>query len=123
MAMFNVFVRPIIEFCAVIYHPLLTITQSNALERMQKQTVKLAYGWNTDYVTVCAAQGIKSLKQRREEYINRFITKAFENPRFSSSWFPSRDEDLRGIRSRRNLVETRAPVSYTHLTLPTNREV
>ena len=120
MSMFNVFIRPAIEFCSLVYHPLLTVAQSNNIEHMQKQVVKLAYGWDADYETVCAAKGIDTLKKRREDYIDRFIAKTMENTRFADPWFPLRDPDVRGIRGRRSFVESRArttryynsPLSY-----------
>ena len=33
ISLFNVFIRPVIEYCCVVYHPLLTVTQSNAEEK------------------------------------------------------------------------------------------
>ena len=117
---FNIFIRPVIEFCSLVYHPLLTKKQSQLIERMQKQVVKLAYGWEANYGVVCAAKGIDTLEDRRKKYIDNFIGKIIENPRFADTWFPLRDPDQRGLRDRRSFVESRArtnrffnsPLSY-----------
>ena len=39
LSLFNVFVRPVIEYCCTIYHPLLTGAQSDEIEKMQRQVV------------------------------------------------------------------------------------
>ena len=111
MSLFNIFVRPVIEYCSLIYHPLLTLAQSETLERMQKQAVKLAYGWDQSYETICDNKGIETLKKRREKYIDRFVSKTLLNSRFSNTWFPVRDPAAMNIRGRRNYIETRARTS------------
>ena len=108
MSLFNVFVRPVIEFCSMIYHPLLTVAQSEELEKMQKQVAKLAFGREKSYAVICAEQGIESLKQRREKYIDNFVMKTLNSARFSSSWFPLRDPEVHVLRGRRPYRETRA---------------
>ena len=120
MGLFNVFIRPIIEYCCVIYHPLLTVSQSNDIERMQKKAVKLAFGWDLNYEEVCAAQDIKSLKTRREEYIDRFVVKTLMNERFATNWFPQRPTNDYNIRNVKPYKETNSrtkrffnsPLSY-----------
>ena len=111
MKLFNVFIRPIIEYCCVIYHPLLTQAQSNEIERMQRQAVKLAYGWDKSYSQLCEEKGILSLKKRRENFIDRFIMKTSISDRFGSVWFPLRDTDVHNIRDRRPYKETKAKTS------------
>lgn len=105
---FNVFLRPIIEYCCIVYHPLLTTTQSNIIEKMQKQVVKLAFGWDRDYYVVCAEQDIQTLKKRRENYIDNFVMKAVRSSRFKEAWFPLREPDIYNLRGRRPFIETKA---------------
>ena len=110
MSLFNVFVRPVIEFCSVIYHPLLTKGQSEELEKMQKQAAKLAFGWEKSYTVICAEQGIETLKTRREKY--NFIIKTLNTERFSSSWFPLREQNNHNLRDRRPYTETQAKTQH-----------
>ena len=65
--LFNVYIRPVIEYCSVIYHPLLTKAQSNEIERYQKQAVKLSFGWNKHYSEICEEYaGRKKIKIHRQ---------------------------------------------------------
>ena len=120
MKLYNALVRPVIEFCCVIYHPLLTKCQANDIERMQKQVVKLAYGWDYSYQEICAVKSIDTLEERRINYIDNFVRKALNNTRFNSAWFPLRDVDTHNIRDRKIYSETRtrttryynSPLSY-----------
>ena len=100
--------RPVIEFCSVIYHSMLTKGQSQEIERLQKQVVKLCFGWEKSYATVCAEQNILTLSERRLEYIDNFVKKTVESPRFGQSWYPLRDEITHEIRDRRPFRETRS---------------
>ena len=60
--LYSIFVRPVIEFCCTVYHSLLTAAQTSILERMQKQVVKLAYGWDTSYLELCETNNIRTLE-------------------------------------------------------------
>ena len=120
LKLFNVFIRPVIEYCSIIYHPLLTVSQSDIIEKMQKQIVKLAFGWKTSYNVICAEQDITTLKQRRVDYIDRFVSKSIHNSRFKDNWFPLREEAIYNLRERNPYRETKArtkryynsPLSY-----------
>ena len=90
---YQVFIRPVIEFCGVVYHAMLTINQSNELERLQKQVFKLAYGKQKSYATICEEYNYATLKERRETYLDKFVNKAMQNERFSGHWFPMRESN------------------------------
>ena len=118
--LFNIYVRPIIEYCSVIYHSMLTIGQSAEIERLQKQVVKLAFRWERNYSDICEEKGILTLKERRENYIDNFVLKTLDNPRFTDTWYPRREAHTHDIRNRNPFIETRAttqryfnsPLSY-----------
>ena len=110
LCLFNIYLRPVIEYCSAVYHSLLTAGQSDELERLQRQVVRLAYGWNNSYEDLCAIKNIDSLKKRREDYLDRFTEKTLNNERFSH-WYPVRERDEHQLRNRRNFEETRARTS------------
>ena len=87
--LYNVFVRPVIEYCCVVYHPLLTRSQTQEIERLQKQVAKLAYGWDRSYQVICEEENIQTPQERREQYIDKFVAKTLKNPRFNARWFLS----------------------------------
>ena len=101
-------VRPVIEVNAVIYHPMLTKGQSEALERLQKLSLRLCYGGHRHYRDVLEEEGIDSLEAWREKCVRKFAQKALNNPRFSQDWFVRRPEVATDIRRRKPFVEKRA---------------
>ena len=105
--LYQVFIRPVIEFCGIVYHAMLTVTQSNAIERMQKQVFKLAFGKEKSYATICAENNYVTLEERRTVYMDKFIVKSLNNERFSNVWFPKREE-VRELRNVRIYKETNA---------------
>ena len=117
---FNIFIRPVIEYCSVIYHPMLTCSQSRDLEHMQKQAAKLSFGWDKSYEVICAEQNLATLEERRKIYIDNFVKKTVNNPRFRDAWYPLRDVPDQNMRNRRPFIETKArtdryyksPLSY-----------
>lgn len=120
LSLFNVFLRPVIEYCSIVYHSMLTAGQSDELERLQKQVIKLAFGWDRNYAAVCAEQDISTLKERRENHLDHFIHKSIQSERFGELWFPRRELATHNIRDRKPFKETKArtaryfnsPLSY-----------
>ena len=108
--LYSIFIRPVIEFCSVIYHSLLTATQTLAIERLQKQVVKLCFGWDNSYTETCALNGITSLEQRRKDGVDRFVLKTVNSKRFAPEWYPLRQAGPE-VRDRRIYYETAARTS------------
>ena len=90
---------------------MLTKGQAAELERMQKQVVKLAYGWEQHYSDLLAVNNIQTLKERRENYIDNFVIKLLDNNRFRDDWFLMREETEISLRNRRPFKETAAKTS------------
>ena len=78
---------------------------------LQKQVLKLAFGWGHSYQTMCQIQDIRTLEERRIECIDRFIAKSVNNDRFKESWFPLRTIEGPDVRGRRVFKETCARTS------------
>ena len=103
------FVRPVIETNNVIYHSMLTRTQSKEIERLQKLVVRLCFGFGMGYRDTITNQEIRTLEGRREDAVKRFVGKTLQaNDRFSQKWFRPRDAVDTDIRRRRIFKETRA---------------
>ena len=58
-------VRPCFDYAAVVYHSMLTKTQSDALERMQRKIMKMIYGFEESYDRCLGRAGLDSLVVRR----------------------------------------------------------
>ena len=106
--LYAIFVRPVIEYCSSVYHSMLTVSQEETLERMQKQVIKLAFGWTDSYVNICNNNGIDTLKNRRLAALDRFVAKTADSDRFADAWFPVRDLQGPEIRNRRIFQETKS---------------
>ena len=107
--LYCILIRPILEVNSVVFHSMLTAAQCGALERMQKQAIRLCYGHFTSYADVLGRHNLESLKDRRIRAIHKFVKKTMNtNPRFSERWFIRRQDVEVDIRRRRPFVEKRA---------------
>ena len=85
--MYVALVRPCFDFACVVYHSMLSGTQSDALERMQRKILKIIYGYDESYSRCLSRAGIDYLSVRRSNLSERFALKTARNPNFSH-WFP-----------------------------------
>ena len=60
-------VRPVAEYCSVVYHPLITASDSHELERIQMQALKGIFGWRISYAKLLEMSELDKLSVRREE--------------------------------------------------------
>ena len=101
-------IRPVLEVNCVIFHSMLTTGQTELLERMQKQVIRLCFGHFDSYEEVRELHSLESLRERRVKAVRRFVAKAMNNPRFAERWFVRRQDVDVDIRRRRPYVEKRA---------------
>jgi hypothetical protein len=78
--------RPAIEFCSVVYGPLLTGEQEENIERLQSQSLKIIHGFDKSYRAIMEATGLETLKQRRDNATFKFAHKCL-NGKYAH-WFP-----------------------------------
>ena len=52
LALYKSLLRPVLDFAVPAYHWLLTHTQSELLEKLQRSAFKVIYGWATSHQTV-----------------------------------------------------------------------
>ena len=102
------YIRVIIEYCSVVYHPMLTGGQEEDLERMHRLAVKICFGFDAPTDAVMQTQGIESLRARRTRRCDVFLRKAIKSPRFGPAWFPKRRGEQRDLRRRREIQESRS---------------
>ena len=103
--LYTLFVRPVIEFCSIVYHSLLTKQQDLELERLQRKVIRLCFGYNCDVESVGKREGIETLSERRVCSVDRFIVKNYMNERFSSKWFPRKQHIRHDIRKQKKFEE------------------
>ena len=84
-------VRPVLDYCAVVYHSMLTDEQDQQVERLQAQALKCIYGYKMSYKEMRDRAGITTHQARRVELCDKFAEKAATSGRFSEAWFPLRE--------------------------------
>ena len=75
------YIRSLVEYCAVVWHSSLTEEQMNSIERVQKTCLRVILGEN--YVSYGAALemcNLKTLFQRREDRCLSFAQKCLKHP-------------------------------------------
>ena len=78
-------VRPVLDYCAVVYHPMLT---DQIVERLQARALKNIYGYKDSYSTMRQKAGVTTHRARSIELCDKFAEKAVARGRFG--WFPER---------------------------------
>ena len=107
--------RPSVEYSNIIYHSLIPEYISDKLESVQKQAIKIIFGWDCNYSELLDNGTIETLKSRRVNAIGRFANKVSVSPRFGPNWFKCVDAGNRQVRqSTRNLyIEPQYRLSVT----------
>ena len=99
-------IRPLADYCSVVYHSALSDEMDEALENAQNGALRIIFGPRMSARKMREASGLDSLRNRRIEQCDRFADKAERNPRFSH-WFPKR-ERRRSTRNPETYLEATA---------------
>lgn len=71
-------IRSVVEYACPVWHPGLSVNQTNELERVQRRCLKIIYP-SLSYVEALSAAGLKKLSERREE-ITHSMFQEIKNP-------------------------------------------
>ena len=107
LTVFKTMIRSVADFASPTYHSLLTRTQSNLLESLQRRALKIIYGHETSYKDCLAIAGIQTLQERREGLVKKFAVKTSKNHRFSDGWFPEKPITQHNTRQSQKYLELR----------------
>ena len=97
---FNVFIRPLLEYAAPTFHPMLNGYLKDQIEQIQKRACKMIFGWQSSYDQLVSEEKIVTLSARREILTKNVAKKAASSARFGG-WFPQKDYN--GVDLRREL--------------------
>ena len=90
----------VLEYASCVYAPMMTQSDDEQLERMQKRILKTVYGYHTSYKEALEKSGLQSLKERREICLKKFTEKTAANSRFDA-WFPTHRPYLYELRQKK----------------------
>ena len=78
---YTLFVRSLMEYCSVVWHPSLTCELTSMLERLQKTCLKVILGEDYEhYKTALETTNLQTLYQRREDRCLKFERKCLKPP-------------------------------------------
>ena len=100
-------IRSSIEYAIPAYHSLLTTTQSDRLERLQRRSLKSIFGLHVSYEDALKRSGLPRLDDRRCEIFKKFAVKAGGNDRFKD-WFPLNSPSKYNLRKEKTFKEFHA---------------
>ena len=84
------YIRPILEYCAPVFHSGLTIEQSSNIERIQKRVCKIILGHlYISYPNACQQCNLLTLEERRLALCRSFAKSLPNNPT-CQNWLPPR---------------------------------
>ena len=80
-------IRPVMEFAVPVWHPGITVSEAEDIERVQKSAIKLILKRNySSYSNSLKALKLDTLTSRRQKMCNTFSLKAVSDIKFKS-WF------------------------------------
>ena len=80
-------ILPVADYCAVVYHAILTDEQDQVVERLQAGALRCIYGWDVSYSRMRELAGVTTLRERRIQACDKFAAKCVASRRFKE-WFP-----------------------------------
>ena len=66
---------------------MIPVSLSNKLESVQRQALRIIYGWNNDIDEIMAAKNIETLHERRKSAVKNFALKNEYKERYGKKWF------------------------------------
>ena len=84
------YIRPILEYCAPVFHSSLTKEQSNSLEKIQRRVCKIILGYEyINYLHACQICNLPTLEERRLKLCIKFA-KSISNHPICQTWLPKK---------------------------------
>ena len=104
---YTTYLRPVFEYGSVPIHSMLTIDQSETIDRQQIRALKLIYGFDKSTDQVLELSGLDRLSLRRGKAVDRFALKLVNSDRFEHL-FPERPSAQCRSRGSRKYEEQNA---------------
>ena len=98
LALYYSVVRSAVEYSSVVYHTMIPATLSNKLESIQRQALRIIYGWYKNITEIMAVKNIETLEERREKALLQFALKNEYSERFGKRWFTPSQQTTMSVR-------------------------
>ena len=104
---YTTYLRPVLEYGCIAIYSLLTMEQSERIDKQQIRALKLIYGFDKSTDQVLSMSGLDSLSLRRGKAVDRFALKLVGSARFGHL-FPERPREQCRSRGSRKYEEEHA---------------
>ena len=101
LKVYTSYVRPTIEYASCVYGPLLTLTQSEEVEKMQERAIKICYGFGQKYENILQKTGLEKLSERRHQALRKLAEKTSQNTRYIDRWYTENNNEKNLRRTER----------------------
>ena len=101
---YTCFVRPILDYCSNVYHPMLTKTLTQDLENLQYTALKIVYGYEETKPSLLELSGLTTLEERRRSTFRKFCLKVHASDRFREKWIEKREFEGPELR-KQNIIK------------------
>ena len=98
-------IRPVLDYCCQVYHPMLNGLQTEKLEKLQRDIYKTIFSFDKSYRQILEDESLETLQERRQKLCDQFTVKMSESPRFGEKWFPTKTFVHPDLRRERIYVE------------------
>ena len=88
--MYKSLIRPIADYCDVVYHSLLTDSQDELLERAQVGALRAIFDYKLSARKLREMAQVSTLRERRITHSDNFAAKCLKLDRFAQ-WFPLKE--------------------------------
>ena len=103
---YTTYIRPLLEYCAPVFHASLTAQQAQQLERVQKRALKIIAGYDNSYREILLQLNLETLADRRQMMCLR-LGKQMLNSNAHRDLLPKLRGSISGKETRsRNTLET-----------------
>ena len=89
---------PVLDYCSVVYHSVLTDEQDQAVEKLQSSALRCIFGYDLSYMKMRELAGVTTHRERRILACDKFAQKCLGSDRFSK-WFPTKGSIRTSTRS------------------------
>ena len=107
VTIFATVIRPVIEYAAPVYQPMMTATHVEQIKKLQQRALKVIYGQKTSYSKTLEASGLPTLAERRKEIMKKFVKKISISKTFER-WIPTHRPYSYGLRNELKYQEENA---------------
>ena len=103
ITVFSSYIRPILEYCCIVWHSSLTVQQTENIETVQKRALRITLGAQyQSYDQALIECNMVTLEKRRDELCLKFATQLSKNFR---DWLPPTMSTRRVLRNSHKLIE------------------